>query len=259
MAQVRVPPNRTRRSRPSAWDPDAGYYYLLYRRPEKRWQHSILRICEESRELDVTPYYAALLSGNPSRAAKVAAYARSVLLDHSVFPMPLHYPAYCWISPNYGDAYGGIAGGCWEEGYYNCTRAWSQCKMLDAFYEAVRRRSEAHARDGDCIEWYRQDKGTACGRDRYGISAAAHIAAIIEGLFGITPVRFGFDEINIHPNLPAKWAGKTSTIRVTLPGDGLLEYSHLYDPAKKLITVSVTTDRPRSCAFPRLFPAPMLP
>ena len=49
----------------SAWDPDAGYYYLLYRRPERRWQHSILRINEESRELDVTPYYAALLSGNP--------------------------------------------------------------------------------------------------------------------------------------------------------------------------------------------------
>ena len=37
----------------TAWDPDAGYYYLLYRRPEKRWQHSILRINEESRELDI--------------------------------------------------------------------------------------------------------------------------------------------------------------------------------------------------------------
>ena len=44
----------------------------------------------------------------------------------------------------------------------------------------------------------------ARGRDRYGISAAAHMAAIIEGLFGITPAGFGFDEINIHPNLPTR-------------------------------------------------------
>jgi hypothetical protein len=242
----------------AAWDPDAGYYYLLYRRPEKRWQHSILRINEESRELDVAPYYAALLSGNPSRAARVAAYARTVLLDHSIFPMPLHYPAYCWISPNYGNAYSGIPGGCWEEGYYNCTRAWSQCKMLDAIYEAIRRRSEAHARDGDCVEWYWQDKGTPCGRDRYGISAAAHIAAIIESLFGITPVHFGFDEINIHPNLPVKWAGKTSTIRVTLPGNGYLEYSHLFDPAKRSITLSVATDRRRSARFRVFCPTPTI-
>jgi hypothetical protein len=241
----------------SAWDADAGDYYLLYRRPERRWQHSILRINEESRELDVAPYYAAMLSGNPSRAAKVAAYARSVLLEHSIFPMPLHYPAYCWISPHYGNAYGGIPGGCWEEGYYNCTRAWSECKMLDAVYEAVRRRSEAHARDGDCIEWDTQDKGLARGRDRYGISAMAHVAAIIEGLFGITPVRFGFDEIDIRPNLPAKWAGKSATIRVTLPGNGFLEYSHVFDPARKRITLRVTTDRPRKARFRVFAPSPV--
>jgi hypothetical protein len=241
----------------SAWDPDAGYYYLLYRRPERRWQHSILRINEESRELDVTPYYAALLSGNPARAERVAAYARSVLLDRNLFPMPLDYPAYCWISPNYGSAYGGIPGGCWEEGYYNCVRAWSECKMLDAVYEAVRRRSEAHARDGDCIEWYTQDKGAARGRDRYGISAAAHLAAIIEGLFGITPAGFGFDEINIWPNLPAKWAGQSASIRVTLPGNGFLEYTHRFDAAKKRVTLSVVTDRPRQAHFRLFAPLPV--
>jgi hypothetical protein len=241
----------------SAWDPDAGYYYLLYRRPEQRWQHSILQINEESRELDVTPYYAALLSGNPARAAKVAGYARSVLLDHSIFPMPLHYPAYCWLSPHYGSAYGGIPGGCWEEGYYNCTRAWSQCKMLDAVYEAIRRRSEAHARDGDCVEWYTQDKGAPRGRDRYGISAGAHLSAIIESLFGITPAGFGFDEINIQPNLPVKWGGKTSTIRVTLPGNGYLQYSHLFDPLKKLVTLNIATDRQRTAHLRVFVPLPV--
>ena len=93
---------------------------------------------------------------------------------------------------------------------------------------------------------------------RYGISAAAHIAAIIESLFGITPVHFGFDEINIHPNLPVKWAGKTSTIRATLPGNGYLEYSHLFDPAKRSITLSVATDRRRSARFRVFCPTPTI-
>jgi hypothetical protein len=240
-----------------AWDPDADYYYHLHRQPENRWQHSILRINEDSRELDVAPYYSSLVSGNYSRAVKVAAYARDVLLKHSIFPMPLHYPAYCWLSPHYGNAYGGIPGGCWEEGYYNCVRAWSETKMLDALYEAIRRRSEAHLRDGDCIEWYTQDKGAARGRDRYGISAGAHISAIIEGLFGITPVQYGFDEINIRPNFPAAWAGQTASIRVTLPGNGFLEYSHQYDAARKLITLNVSTDKKRNARFRVFAPMPM--
>ena len=240
-----------------AWDPDADSYYLLHRQPENRWQHSILRINEDSRELDVAPYYSSLIGGNDSRAFKVAAYARDVLLKYSIFPMPLHYPAYCWISPNYGNAYGGIPGGCWEEGYYNCVRAWSECKMLDALYEAIRRRSEAHVRDGDCVEWYTQDKGVAKGRDRYGISAGAHLSAIIEGLFGITPVGFGFDDIHIRPNMPAKWAGQPASIRVTLPGNGYLAYSHQYDAVKKIVTVDVSTDRKRNARFRVFAPTPI--
>lgn len=241
----------------SAWDADAGYYYLLYRRPEKRWQHSILRINEDSRELDATPYYAAVTSGNASRAAKVAAYAREVLLKYNIFPMTLWYPAYGWVSPNYGGADGGIVGGCWEEAYFNCVRAWSEGKMLDALYEAIRRRSEAIARDGDCIEWYTQDKGLSRGRDRYGISAAAHVAAIIEGLFGITPAKTGFSEINIHPNLPDKWADQAASIRVTLPHNGFLEYSYVHDTAKNTITLRVTSNKERIGRFRLFSPLPI--
>jgi hypothetical protein len=241
----------------SVWDPDADYYYLLYRRPEKRWQHSILRLNEDSRELDATPYYSALTSGNHSRAVKVAEYARKVLLEESIFPMPLWYPTYSWVSPNYDSAYSGIEGGCWEEGYYNCVRSWSECKMLDALYEAIRRRSEAYARDGDCIEWYTQDKGLGRGRDRYGISAGAHIAAIIEGLFGITPAKSGFSEINIRPNLPEKWTDQTSTLRVTLPNNGFLECSHLYDTANRAITLRVSSNQQREAHFRVYAPLPV--
>ena len=72
-----------------AYDSDAGYYYLLYRAGEKKWYHSGCGINEASRELDVTPYYAAFVAGNDSRGQKVAEYARHVLMDNGVFPMPL--------------------------------------------------------------------------------------------------------------------------------------------------------------------------
>jgi hypothetical protein len=241
----------------SAWDADAGYYYLLYRKPEAKWYHSILGINEDSRELDVTPYYSALVGGDHSRGARVAAYARKVLLEYGLFPMPLHYPTYCWISPNYGSAYGGIPGGCWEEGYYNCVRSWSEYQMLDALQEAVLRRSKAYVRDQDCVEWYMQDKGAPRGRDRYGISAAAHVSAVIEGLFGITPAEFGFNEINIHPNLPAAWKDKTSSLSVTLPNNGYLTIRHTYDTPHKTITVVVETDKQRTGRFRVFAPLPV--
>jgi hypothetical protein len=241
----------------AAWDPDAANYYLLYRAPEKRWYHSLLGINEDSRELDVTPYYSSLISGNHSRAAAVAAYARKVLLEYSVFPMPLHYPTYCWLSPNYSSAYGGIPGGCWEEGYYNCVRSWSNCKMLDAVQEAVRRRSNAYVRDNDCEEWYTQAKGAARGRDRYGISAAGHVSAVIEGLFGITPTGFGFDEMNLWPNVPATWTDAPSSITVTLPADGYLQLTHLYEPARKVVSVSAETDKERLGHFRVYAPTPV--
>ncbi|HVX67973.1 MAG TPA: hypothetical protein VHA11_15275 [Bryobacteraceae bacterium] len=239
-----------------AYDPAVGYYYHLRRTAEKRWLHSISEIDEESRELDVTPYYAAVVSGNSGRAAEAARYARKVLLEDRIFPMPLHYPTYCWVSPNYGSPFGGICGGAWEEAYYNCVRAWSHCRMLDAVQEAVRRRSEAHVRDRDCVEWYTHD-GRPRGRDRYGISGMAHVSAIIEGLFGITPAGFGFDEVNIFPNLPVKWAGRPASIQVALPGGGFLKYAWTCDLDKRSIDVAFETDRPRKGNFRIFVPGPV--
>lgn len=239
-----------------AYDSDAGYYYLLHRAPENAWRHSMLGLNEESRELDVTPYYAAMVSGNYSRAMVVAGYARTVLLERNIFPMPLHYPTYSWISPNYGSPQTFVQGGCWEESYYNCVRAWSRCRMQDAIYEAVRRRSEAYVRDQDCVEWYTQT-GAPRGRDRYGISAAAHIQAVIEGLFGITPVRAGFDEIRIEPNLPLAWAGRVAGIRVNLPRGGFLKYEHACDPARKTVALTLETDRQRMAHLRLFVPGPV--
>ena len=243
----------------SAYDPDAGYYYLIYRAAERKWFHSLKGINEFSRELDVTPYYSALVSGNFSRGARVAQYAQKVLLEDQVFPMPLQYPTYAWVVENYPDPENGllyhspyifVPGGCWEESYYNCVRAWAHFGLMAPVYEAIKRRSEAHVRDQDCWEWFFQNGEVGkIARDRYGISAAAHISAIIEGLYGITPARFGFSEMNIHPNFPPHWAGKPVSIRVTLPGNGFLKYVYVRDEASKTLTLTVETDKQRTGHF----------
>ena len=53
-----------------AYDPQAGYYYLLCRAAEQKWYHSGCGINEASRELDVTPYYAAFVAGNDAARQK---------------------------------------------------------------------------------------------------------------------------------------------------------------------------------------------
>jgi hypothetical protein len=231
-----------------AYDPDADYYYLLSRVNEKKWYHSGGGISEQSRELDVTPYYASFVAGNDSRGYKVANYARKVLMENNAFPMPLTYPIYYWVCTNY-PVQGFIPGGCWEESYYNCIRAFSKYNMLDAVYAAVERRSESIARENVCMEWYSLKQGTGGGRDRYGISAAGHLSAIVEGLFGITPTKFGFNEINIWPAIPSIWADKPATISVTLPDDGFLKYTYLFQPEKKLVTLSIESDQQRQGHF----------
>jgi len=231
-----------------AYDADAGNYYLLCRANEKKWYHSGCGISEDSRELDVTPYYAAFVGGNDSRGQKVAEYARHVLMDNGVFPMPLSYPIYYWTCTNY-PFQGFIPGGCWEESYYNCVRAFSKYNMLDAVYAAVKRRSDAIAREGVCMEWYSLKQGIGGGRDRYGISAAGHLSAIVEGLFGITPTKFGFSEINIWPAMPSSWANQPATIAITLPDGGFLKYTYLYRPKKKMVILSIETDKPRQGHF----------
>jgi hypothetical protein len=231
-----------------AYDRDAGYYYLLYRAKEQKWYHSGSGIDETSRELDVTPYYAAFVSGNDSRGRKVADYARQVLMNDAVFPMPLTYPVYYWECTNY-PFQGFIPGGCWEEAYYNCVRAFSKYDMLDPVYRAVKLRSDSIAREGVCMEWYSLKDGIGGGRDRYGISAAGHVSAIIEGLFGITPAGFGFGKVNIWPAIPSDWAGTPATITVTLPDNGFLTYTYLYRPEAKTVTFTVETDRQREGRF----------
>ena len=231
-----------------AYDPDAGYYYLLYRANEKKWYHSGCGINEDSRELDVTPYYASFVGGNDSRGQKVTEYARHALMDNGIFPMPLSYPIYYWACTNY-PFQGFIPGGCWEESYYNCVRAFSKYNMLDAVYAAVKRRSESIAREKVCMEWYSLKQGIGGGRDLYGISAAGHLSAIVEGLFGITPAKFGFDEINIWPAMPSNWADQPATIAVTLPDGGFLKYTYLFQPEKKTVTLSVESDRQRQGHF----------
>jgi hypothetical protein len=240
-----------------AFDTAAQYYYLLRRTAENRWYHSVNGICEDSRELDVTPYYSSIVSGDWSRAVRVAGYAREVLLDYKIFPMPLQYPTYSWVSPNYTDPFTHIPGGAWEEAYYNCVRAWSHCRMLDAVYEAVRRRSEAQVRDQDCWESYTQD-GHPHGRDRYGISAAAHVSAIIEGLFGIVPTSFGFDEVDISPNLPIHWAGAApASIQVALPDGGFLKYTWSCDLQARTIDLVFESNRERKGNFRIFVPGPV--
>jgi hypothetical protein len=240
-----------------AYDTAAEYYYLLRRTVENRWYHSVNGICEDSLELDVTPYYSSLVSGDWSRAVRVAEYARKVLLNYQIFPMPLVYPTYMWISPNYEDPFTHCSGGAWEESYYNCVRSWSHCRMLDAVYEAVRRRSEAQVRDQGCWESYYHD-GHRHGRDRYGISAAAHVSAIVEGLFGIVPTGFGFDEIDISPNLPLRWAGAApASIQVPLPGGGFLKYTWACDLQARTIDILFESDRERKGNFRIHVPGPV--
>jgi hypothetical protein len=230
------------------YDSDADYYYLLYRAEEKKWYHSGCGINEDSRELDVTPYYAAIVGGNDSRGRKVAGYARQVLLDNGAFPMPLSYPVYYWTCTNY-PFQGFIPGGCWEESYYNCVRAFSKYDMLDAVYASIKRRSDSYAREGGCSEWFTLKTGIGGGRDRYGISAAGHLSAIIEGLFGITPTRFGFAEINIWPAMPPSWADHPASISVTLPDGGFLKYTYLCQSQERIITFTIESNKERQGHF----------
>ena len=188
-----------------AYDADAGYYYLLDRAKEKKWYHSGRGINEESRELDVTPYYAAFVGGNDSRGHKVAEYARKVLMDHGVFPHAAHvslrtigfapiirimasFPAVAGRSP---------------------TTIVFALLPSTACMTRCMRRSNAAARPmcgirtaANGLRW----REPAAVATTTGSRPPRHLSAIIEGLFGITPTKFGFDEINIWPAMPLSWA-----------------------------------------------------
>ena len=99
--------------------------------------------------------------------------------------------------------------------------------------------------------------GEGRGHLQYGISAAAHVAAIIEGLFGLAPAKFGFSEIEIHPNFPFEWSGSDVAIRVTLPNQGFLHYVYNRDESSKTTALAVETDQRRTGDFRVFVPGPV--
>ncbi|MFH1567664.1 MAG: hypothetical protein ABIL09_06645 [Gemmatimonadota bacterium] len=201
-----------------------GYYYLQHDAFNRQWYFSVNGECEDSRELFVIPYYADEVCAVPERARSVARVVHQVLHDRHLFPMPITYPQYRWYGAStscHFHAFGlerFLFRGCWDSPYASCVGLPSRVGLIDTVVEAVRRRSEAICRDGDCLEWYYPDgsrgeagTGDSYHRDRYGISATAHIAAVVEGLFGIRPVAPGFRHVRIAPAFPfrrdpAEWA-----------------------------------------------------
>lgn len=242
------------------WNDAAGYYYLQRDDNSDRWFLSINGECEESRETDIVPRYAAEVCAIPERVKAVGRVLSHALLKERVFPMPTRFPAYAWYSPaspngvDMGDDCGQI-GGAWDTPYFHCVQLLARLGQQEALQRAVFRRAEVIHRDQDCLESYRLD-GTVdharfYNRDQYIVSATAHISALIEGLFGITPARPGFAEVNLWPNLPlyrrhrhtthpSDWAGRDNRITVQLGLRGRLELVVRYDEDVEMLTLRAT-------------------
>ncbi|MCG2739258.1 MAG: hypothetical protein L6300_03340, partial [Syntrophaceae bacterium] len=222
-----------------AWNEMTQYYYLQKDDNSARWFHSINGQCEESRETDIVPFYAAEACEIESRIRAVGSVIHKVLVKDRIFPMPTHYPVYAWYSPenpngiDMGEDVGQI-GGAWDTPYFHCVQVLERLGLQEALQRAVLRRAEVTHRDQDCLESFRLD-GTVdntrfYNRDLYFISASAHVSAVIEGLFGITPAKPAYAEVNIRPNLPlyrrhrhtghaSEWSGRDNKINVNLgPG-----------------------------------------
>ncbi|MFA6111849.1 MAG: hypothetical protein WDA75_24065 [Candidatus Latescibacterota bacterium] len=221
-----------------AYSERQGYYYLQHDAFNRQWYFSVNGECEESRELFIIPYYADEVCTVPDRARSVARVVHQALHDRHLFPMPITYPQYRWYGAStscHFHAFGMerfLFGGCWDSPYASCVGLLSKVGLIDTVTEAVRRRSEAICRDQDCIEWYYPDgsigengTGESYHRDRYGISATAHISAVVEGLFGIRPAAPGFREVSIAPAFPfrrdqAHWAAALAEQPGTPPFTG---------------------------------------
>jgi hypothetical protein len=146
----------------------------------------------------------------------------------------------------------GQIGGAWDTPYFHCVQALTRVGLQQALQRAILRRAEVAVRDGDFLESYRLD-GTVdnavfFNRDEYVVSATAHVTSIIEGLFGVTPNKIGFAEINIRPNLPiyrahrhtsqpSPWADRDNRLRVRLGQAGELDLVVRYDESTEQICV----------------------
>ncbi len=239
------------------WNDRAGYYYLQRDDNSDRWYMSMNGLCEESRETDVVPCYAAEVCGLPERVKAVGRVLEHALLADGVFPLPTRYPLYTWYAPshpNYNDAGDdcGPLGSAWDTPYFHCVQTLERLGLQKALQRAVFRRAEVIHRDNDCLEHYCLDGAVDhtryyC-RDRYIVGGTAHLSALIEGLFGITPARPGFAEVNLRPNLPlfrryhhsshpSDWSGRDNRICVNLGLRGRLEMVVRYDEDKEMLTL----------------------
>lgn len=240
-----------------AWNDLAQYYYLQRDENSDRWFMSMNGLCEESRETDVVPHYAAELCAIPERIQAVGRVIHCAILNKRVFPMPPRYPTHSWYSPAHPNgvdmgAEVGQLGAAWDTPYFHCVQVLERLGLQQAVQRAVLRRAEVIHRDQDCLESYRLD-GTVdhtrfYNRDQYILSATAHLASIIEGLFGITPAKTGFAEVNLRPNLPlyrrhrhtehaSDWAGRDNRIRVRLGRRGTMDLVIRYDEAAEILTL----------------------
>lgn len=239
------------------WSERAGYYYLQRDDNSDHWFLSMNGQCEESRETDIVPFYAAEACELPERIKAVGRVLNRALLEDRVFPMPTRWPTYSWYSPSHPDGadvgeYSGMLGGAWDTPYFHCVELLARLGLQQAVQRAVFRRAEVIHRDQDCLESYYPD-GTVdhtrfYNRDRYIVSATAHLASIVEGLFGVTPARTGFAEVNICPNLPfyrrhrhtqhaSAWAGRDNRIRIALGLRGRLDMTLRYDEDAEILTM----------------------
>ena len=214
-----------------------------------------------------TANYAAEVCQKPERAEAVALYIQHVLLHERVFPMPMQWPTYAWYSPqspNYIDLGTdcGPMGGCWDTSYFHSVQALERVGLQEAIQRAVLRRAEVIHRDGDCLEYFRPD-GTVdysrhFVRSGYIVSGTAHVAAIIEGLFGVTPAKVGFEELNLRPNLPlyrrhrhsqfpSPWAQRDNRLTIALGPKGRLEMTVRCKRYRDAVAESQRDWRPGPC------------
>ena len=239
------------------WSDLGQYYYVQRDDVSGRWFHTLNGIRESSRETDIIPHWAAEGTARADRLRAVSCVLHNALVKERCFPMPLYFPTFSWYSPQHpngvdmGEDCGQI-GGAWDTPYFHCVQALAKAGLQQALQRAILRRAEVVVRDGDFNESYRLD-GTIdhaifFNRDEYVVSATAHLTAIIEGLFGVTPAKIGFQEINIRPNLPlyrahrhtinpSPWAERDNRISVGLGRAGRLDLVVRYDEDPELLTV----------------------
>ncbi len=240
-----------------AWSEEGDYYHVQFDRISDRWFFSFNGLSEESRELDIIPYYCTEMDVPKEHLKAVARYVNDVILKHRIFPMPIFYPTYAWyssLSPNgidQGENTGQI-GGAWDTPYLHSISLLNKAGFCESVELGIRKRAESIYRDEDCLEWYFLDgtidlARTMC-RDKYLVSATAHISAVIEGLFGVRPLSPNFKEISFSPCIPfyrrhrhtvhpSPWSEKDITLKITLPYGKRLEFTLRYSESDEKLRI----------------------